>query len=334
MKLPSTPTFRELAGEGELPALQATAWLNSGPLSPARLRGKVVLVQFWTYTCINWRRTLPYVRAWSDKYRAAGLVVIGVHSPEFEFEKDVERVRKAVVDADIAYPVAVDSDHSIWNAFYNQYWPALYFADGRGRIRRHQFGEGEYDSSEKAIQELLIEAGANQVPRDLVRVQPSGPELSADWSDLGSEENYFGAARTSNFAAVLAARSGSGQPSVYAQPEPLLLNHWAVVGDWSVSRGFVALNRAPGRMLYRFHARDLHLVMGPGAPRAAVRFRVRIDGQPPGAAHGSDVDEQGNGVADAPRMYQLIRQPPPIRDRDFEIEFLDSPLRAFSMTFG
>ena len=330
---PMTSAPARLPVEGEFPSLGgATAWLNSPPLTPESLHGKVVLVDIWTYTCINWLRTLPYVRAWAAKYRDQGLVVIGVHSPEFPFEKDLENVRRSAKAMRVDYPIAVDSDMAIWRAFNNEYWPALYLVDAKGKIRYHQFGEGEYERTEKVIQQLLAEAGAHGADRGLTPVDARGPEVAADWRDLKSGENYVGYERTERFESPGGAPSGGRR--VYAAPATLRLNQWALVGDWTVESGAVALNKAPGRIAYRFHARDLHLVMGPAARGKSTRFRVLIDGKPPGAAHGIDVDDQGNGTATEPRVYQLIRQPMPISDRHFEIEFLDSGLEAFSFTFG
>jgi thiol-disulfide isomerase/thioredoxin len=319
--------------EGDLPSLGgATEWLNSPPLTAAGLRGKVVVVEFWTYSCINWLRTMPYVRAWAEKYKAQGLVVIGVHAPEFDFEKNIGNVRRAAREMKDDFPIAVDSDHAIWRAFDNEYWPALYFVDAKGRIRHHHFGEGDYDRSERVIQELLSEAGAGTVARDLVAVDGKGAEAAADWDSLGSAENYLGYERTQGFAS--AGASVPDKPHVYAAPARLRLNEWALSGDWTLGRQVASLNQPHGRIVYRFHARDLHLVMGPAASGAAVRFRVTVDGKPPGADHGVDVDEQGFGTATEPRLYQLIRQRRPIRDRQFEIEFLDSGVGAFSFTFG
>ena len=319
--------------EGEMASLSgATGWLNSPPLTTAGLRGKVVLVDFWTYTCINWLRTEPYVRAWAEKYKSQGLVVIGVHTPEFAFEHDVDNVRRAVKDMRIDYPVALDNNYAIWNAFKNEYWPALYFVDAQGRIRHHQFGEGGYDQSERVIQQLLSEAGASGISREFVSVDARGAEAPADWDNLKSRENYVGFERTENFSS--SGRAVLDKPHVYAAPARLKLNDWALAGDWTVGKPFVALNKPNGRIVYRFHARDLHLVMGPAARGAPVRFRVLIDGQPPGAAHGTDVDDQGNGTVTEQRLYQLIRQPKPVVDRQFEIEFLDSGVQAFAFTFG
>jgi thiol-disulfide isomerase/thioredoxin len=301
-------------------------------LTAAGLRGKVVVIDFWTYTCINWRRSLPYVRAWSEKYKDRGLVVVGVHTPEFAFEKDVDNVRRAVQDMRIDYPIAVDSNYAIWRAFKNQYWPALYFIDAQGRVRHHQFGEGEYGQSELIIQQLLKESGVDGISHDPVAVDARGAEAAADWRSLKSPENYVGYERTENFASP-----GGAAPDVrrvYTVPAALKLNEWALSGEWTMAKQGIVLNKANGRIAYRFHARDLHLVMGPLARGASVRFRVLIDGQSPGAAHGLDVDAQGNGTITEQRMYQLIRQPQPIADRQFEIEFLDPGAEAFAFTFG
>ena len=333
MGQPTTSAAIQLPIEGELPSLGgATGWLNSPPLTPAGLRGKVVLIDVWTYTCINWLRTLPYVRAWADKYKDRGLVVIGVHSPEFAFEKNIDNVRRAAKDMRVDYPIAIDSDHAVWGALKNEYWPALYIVDAQGRIRHHQFGEGGYEQSERIIQQLLAEAGNSGIGHDLVSVDARGAEVAADWSNLKSPENYVGYGRTENFA----SRGGAvlDKPHVYAAPERLKLNAWALLGDWTVQKQATVLNKPNGRIVYRFHARDLHLVMGPAARGASVRFRVLIDGKPPGAAHGIDVDDQGNGRVTEQRLYQLIRQPKPIADRQFEIEFLDSGAEAFAFTFG
>lgn len=330
---PTGPAVSSLPIEGELPSFGgAVAWLNSPPLTGADLRGKVVVVEFWTLSCINWLRTMPYVRAWAEKYKAQGLVVIGVHSPEFDFEKDIGNVRRAARDMKIDFPIAVDSSHAIWRAFDNEYWPALYFIDANGRIRHHHFGEGEYDRSERVIQELLAESGAATVGHDLVAVDGKGAEAAADWDSLKSGENYVGYARTQDFASP--GGVAADQPHVYAAPARLRLNQWALAGDWTMGKQVVLLNKPGGRIAYRFHARDLHLVMGPAAAGAAVRFRVFLDGKPPGPDHGVDVDDLGAGTATDQRLYQLIRQKKPIRDRQFEIEFLDPGIGAFSFTFG
>jgi thiol-disulfide isomerase/thioredoxin len=328
-----TPDAARSPIEGELSSLgSATEWLNSPPLSAASLRGKIVLIDFWTYTCINWLRSLPYVRAWAEKYRDQGLVVIGVHTPEFAFEKDIDNVRRAAQDMRLAYPIAIDNDYTIWRAFKNQYWPALYFVDAQGRQRHHQFGEGAYEQAEEMIQQLLAEAGAGGIGHDLVSVDARGVEAAADWGSLKSPENYVGYERTERFAspggAILAKRR------VYAAPAQLSLNHWALSGDWTVEKQATVLNEANGRIVYHFYARDLHLVMGPTTRGTSVRFRVRIDGQPPGAAHGTDVDDQGNGTVVEQRLYQLVRQSKPIADRQFEIEFLDPGVAAHAFTFG
>jgi thiol-disulfide isomerase/thioredoxin len=319
--------------EGELPALHgATTWLNSDPLTKNGLHGKVVLVGFWTYSCINWRRSLPYVRAWADRYRDDGLVVIGVHSPEFGFEHDVDNVRRAAREIMIDYPIAVDNDFAIWRAFENEFWPALYFIDEKGRIRHHKFGEGDYDKSEAVIQNLLTEAGARGLGSGLAPVNAAGPEVAADWFDLKSEENYLGYERTENFA----PHGGmvTGKSHTYALPRDLKLNHWALAGDWTADKQAIQMNAANGRIAYQFHARDLHLVIGPTAKGTPVRFRVSIDGQTPDLARGTDVDEIGQGTIAEPRMYHLIRQPKPIIDRRFEIQFLDPGAEAYSFTFG
>jgi thiol-disulfide isomerase/thioredoxin len=323
----------QLPIEGELPSLGgATGWLNSQPLTGASLRGKVVLVQFWTYTCINWLRTHPYVRAWAEKYKGQGLVVIGVHTPEFPFEKDVDNVRRALKEMRVMYPVALDSDYAIWRAFKNQYWPALYFIDAQGRIRHHQFGEGDYEQSERVIQQLLAEAGTGDAREELVSVVAGDIEAAADWDNLKSPENYVGYERTENFASPGGAIPDRSR--VYTAPTQLNLNQWALSGDWTVGKGAAVLNKASGRIAYRFHARDLHLVMGPAARGTSVRFRVALDGQLAVAAHGVDVNEQGSGTVREQRLYQLIRQTRPILDRRFEIEFLDPGAEAFAFTFG
>jgi thiol-disulfide isomerase/thioredoxin len=327
------PAAAALPVEGVLPSLGgATEWLNSQSLSAVGLLGHVVLINFWTYTCINWLRSLPYVRSWAEKYTDHGLVVIGVHTPEFAFERNVENVRRAVQDMRVNYPIAIDSDYAIWTAFDNHYWPALYFVDAQGQIRHHQFGEGEYEQSEMILQQLLAEAGSSEISHELVSVEGSGVEAAADWGSLRSGENYLGYERTENFASPGGAVLDS--PRVYAAPVRLRLNQWALTGDWTVGRQVTRLNAANGRIAYRFHARDLHLVMGPAARGASVRFRVLVDGQPPGAAHGSDVDDQGNGTLSEQRLYQLIRQAQPITDRLFEIEFLDPGVETYAFTFG
>jgi len=319
--------------EGTLPSFAgAIVWLNSQPLTPEALRGKVVLIDFWTYTCINWQRTEAYVRAWAERYKNQGLVVIGVHTPEFGFEKNVDNIRPALKMFRIDYPVAVDSDYAIWNAFGNRYWPAVYVADANGKIRYHQFGEGEYERTEAVIQQLLREAGYSGMGNDAVQVDARGSEVAADWDDLRSQENYLGRDQTQGFASGGSAPIGKSR--TYAAPPSLRLDQWALSGDWTVSPGAVALDKANGRIVYRFHARDLHLVMGPSSRGSSIRYRVLLDGRAPGAAHGADIDEQGNGTVTEQRMYQLIRQPKPITDRVFEIEFLDPDVEAYVFTFG
>jgi thiol-disulfide isomerase/thioredoxin len=329
-------TSIEAAGlpvEGQIPSLaRATAWLNSEPLRAQDLRGKVVLIDFWTYTCINWRRTLPYLRAWAQKYRDQGLVVIGVHTPELSFEKDVDNVRSAAREQRVDYPIAIDSDYAIWNAANNRYWPAAYLVDAQGRIRHHQFGEGNYEQLEVIIQRLLVEAGHGPFERQLVSVEGQGVEASADWGNLRSPETYVGYARAENFTS--SGGAARDRPRDYAAPARLELNEWGLAGNWTVRKESAVLNRANGTITYRFHARDLHLVMGPAARGTSIRFRVLIDGQPPGTSHGVDVDDAGHGRLDESRMYQLIRQPTAIADRQFEIEFLDPGAEVFIFTFG
>jgi len=323
----------DLPIEGNVPSLRgASGWLNSPQLQEADLRDKVVLFDFWTYSCINWRRTLPYLRAWSRKYKQHGLVVVGVHSPEFQFEKDIENVRQAANSMMIEYPIAIDSDLSIWRAFNNEYWPALYLADAKGRIRHHKFGEGDYDKSEYVIQKLLAENGATGFERSLASIDASGAELSADWRDLRSGENYLGYERTQNFA----SRGGAvaDKKHAYTAPSQLELNHWAPDGEWTARKQSISLNADKGRIAYQFQARDLHLVMGSMERGKKVPFQVSVDGQMPGGSHGVDVDAQGFGILEEPRMYQLIRQQGPVSARRFEIEFLDSGAEIYSITFG
>jgi thiol-disulfide isomerase/thioredoxin len=327
------PAAAQMPIEGDLPSLGgATGWLNSPPLTAAGLRGKVVLVDFWTYTCINWLRTLPYLRAWAQTYQDHGLVVVGVHTPEFDVEHDLDNVRRAVRDLGVDYPVAVDSDYAIWTAFDNHYWPALYVVDAQGQVRHHRFGEGGYQQVEMILRQLLTEAGAGGIDQDLVSVEAGGVEAPADWDSLWSPENYLGYERTENFASPDGAVLGTRQ--VYAVPARLRLNHWAVAGDWTVNRQAIVLNAPDGRIAYRFHARDLHLVMAPTAPGGPIRFRVLLDGQPPGDAHGVDVDDQGNGTVTEPRLCQLVRQPGPVTERTFEVTFLDPGVAAYAFTFG
>lgn len=330
-----TPLFAEEVEDRpsrELTAIgRATQWLNSPPVTAESLLGKAVLVDFWTYTCINWLRTLPYVRAWSQKY-THGLVVIGVHTPEFPFEHNLDNVRRAVQQMRVEYPVVIDNDYSIWRGFRNQYWPALYLLDPHGRVRHKQFGEGEYARSEQAIQHVLAEAAVANVGNGIVSLDGSGFEAAADWNNLRTPETYVGYERSENFASPGAVVLN--QRRAYVAPGRLGLNQWSLAGEWTMGTPATVLNKASGQIAFRFHARDVHLVMGPPRPDGRVRFRVTIDGQPPGAAHGIDVDESGNGTAVDQRLYQLIRQPAPIVDRTFAIEFLDAGVETFSFTFG
>jgi thiol-disulfide isomerase/thioredoxin len=321
-----------LPSEGRIPGLDgSTGWLNSSPLSPDDLRGKVVLVDFWTYTCINWLRTLGYVRAWAEKYEAQGLVVVGVHTPEFPFERDLDNVRWAAGEMEVHYPIALDSDYAVWDAFSNRYWPAVYIADPQGQIRHHQFGEGGYEECERVIQRLLREAGGDGIAEDLVSVAGEGFEAQADWSNLESPETYLGYAQAQNFASPGAEFD---EPHTYVVPEPLQRNEWALSGEWTVEKGASVLNGSDGRIAFRFHARDVHLVMAPRARGTYVPFRVLVDGKPPGAAHGLDVDEAGHGTVVQPRLYQLVREPESVRDRTFEISFLAPGVEAYVFTFG
>ncbi|HXY73666.1 MAG TPA: thioredoxin family protein [Actinomycetota bacterium] len=327
------PAELRLPVEGSLPSFDgATEWINSSPLTPGGLRGKVVLVQFWTYTCINWLRTLAYVRAWATRYKDQGLVVIGAHTPEFTFEHDIDNVRKAVRDMAIDYPVAVDSDFAIWRAFDNHYWPALYFADAQGRLRHHRFGEGEFEQSEMVIQQLLAEAGFADLGDDVVSIDPQGFEIAADWSNLESGENYVGYERTDGFASPEGI--APDERGVYTAPPQLRRNQWALSGDWTIAGEFAQLNERDGGITYRFHGRDLHLVMGPEVKGGSIPFRVLLDGQPPGPDHGEDIDRDGYGAATDQRLYQLVRRRGPIGDRTFEISFVDPGVRAYVFTFG
>jgi thiol-disulfide isomerase/thioredoxin len=315
--------------EGVLPSFDgATGWLNSQPLSTTDLRGKVVLVDFWTYTCINWLRTLAYVRAWAERYEDDGLVVIGVHTPEFPFEHDVENVREAVRAMNVHYPVALDNDYGVWDAFANRYWPAVYIARADGRIRHHHFGEGGYEECERVIQSLLRDNGRNGVDDDLVTVADDGLEAQADWANLETPETYLGSAQGERFA------SKQGDTDGYVVPEKLRVNHWALDGEWTIGSRACVLNRAGGRIAFRFHARDVHLVMAPPEPGVSVPFRVLVDGEAPGAGHGLDVDAAGEGTLSQPRLHQLIRDPGSITDRTFEITFLEPGVEAYAFTFG
>jgi thiol-disulfide isomerase/thioredoxin len=327
------PRTAPLPVEGRLPGFEgATGWLNSSPLTPEGLAGRVVLVDFWTYTCINWLRTLAFVRAWSERYRDQGLVVIGVHTPEFPFERDVANVRDAAQVMRVEYPIALDSDYGVWNAFGNRYWPAVYLADAEGRIRYHHFGEGEYDDGEWMIQHLLREAGGEGIDNELVSVAPDGFEAQADWTNLRSPETYLGYAQGQNLDSPDGVAYDG--PRSYVAPESLQLNHWALAGNWTIEAGASVLNDAGGRIVFRFHARDVHLVMGPRGRGASVPFRVLIDGEPPGHAHGIDVDEQGHGTVTQQRLHQLVRQQGSITDRTIEITFRAPGVEAYVFTFG
>jgi thiol-disulfide isomerase/thioredoxin len=310
----------------QMPSLDgATGWLNSKPLGLAELRGHVVLVDFWTLTCINWLRTEPYVRAWSQAYRDDGLVVIGAHTPEFSFEHEIERIRLATKAREIDYPVAVDNDYAIWSAFDNHYWPALYFIDVDGVIRDHHFGEGRYEQSERVIQRLL------GVKRDLVSVEGIGVEAEADWNHLRTPETYLGYERGEHLASP--ERAAFDQRQAYELPKHLPLNRWALAGEWTIGPENVVLDQAGGSIAYRFHARDAHLVLSPGE-RKPIPFRVRLDGEAPGRSHGVDVDEDGNGLLRDGRLYQLVRERDGVRERTLEITFLEPGAEAYAFTFG
>ena len=321
--------------EGRLPSLDgADSWINSPPLTEESLRGKVVVVYFWTYSCINCLRSIPYVRAWAERYKNQGLAVIGVHAPEFAFEKNPLNVRRAVSELKVAFPVAIDNDFLVWRAFENHYWPALYVADVQGRIRYHHNGEGEYDESESVIRQLLEEAGGTVAPAAAVPVDAPGAQAASDTADIRSPEAYIGYENGTGPASPGGALRD--QARGYAMPAALALNEWGLSGHWTVERQRAVLDQPGGRIAYRFHARDLHLVLGPGPGNDAkpVRFRISIDGQPPGCSHGADVDDSGLGTITSQRLYQLLRQTPPIRDRLFEIEFVDPGAEAFVFTFG
>ncbi|MGH9485252.1 MAG: cytochrome c biogenesis protein DipZ, partial [Terriglobales bacterium] len=323
----------KLDNEGTMPALQgAVAWINSPPLNRKSLRGKVVLVDFWTYSCINCLRSLPYIEGWAQKYKSQGLVVIGVHSPEFAFERDVSNVRAAVKRLKLTFPVAVDSNHTIWNAFNNQYWPADYFVDASGIIRFHHFGEGQYDESERVIQELLAKAHHQKsAPGGFVRDTGSGAEAAADASQIGSPETYIGYARGERFDSPQRLRTD--QTATYSAPLRASLNQWGLAGTWHVGAEMAVLEKAGGEVIYRFHARDLHMVLGSGTGKP-IRFRIWIDGTPPGPDHGVDTNAQGFGTVTGYRLYQLVRQKGGVEDRTFTIQFLDPGVKVFTFTFG
>ena len=319
----------DLPVEGQLPSLAALGpWINGAPLDPRQLKGKVVVIDFWTYSCINCIRSLPYVRAWDERYRRDGLVVIGVHAPEFAFERSPANVRKAVADLGIRYPVALDNNYAVWNALKNNYWPAHYFFDAQGRQRYHHFGEGDYEGSEMVIRQLLAEAGRAPKAGGMAQAAARGAEASAAFASLNSPETYLGYARAERFA------SPGGQAEDRAKAysgAPLSLNDWSLEGNWTVGKQSAVLNSAPGAISFRFHARDLHLVLGAAKP---ARFRMTIDGKPPGADAGVDAKPDGTGVVSGERLYQLVRQKGAVRDRTFRIEFTDPGVEAFAFTFG
>ena len=315
--------------EGGMPSLSgAVEWLNSPPLTPEALKGKVVVVDFWTYSCINCLRSIPYVRAWAEKYKDQGLVVIGVHTPEFAFEKNIDNVKKAVADLKIGFPVAIDNDYAIWRAFKNRYWPADYFIDAQGRIRDHSFGEGDYAASEHVIQQLLTKAGEANVSGGLVTVNASGAEAASDADNDRSSETYIGYGRAEKFVSPGGVIKGG--PHVYAAGMPKL-NEWGLSGDWTVGEERAVLNKKDGSIVYRFHARDLHLVLGSARNGNPVRFRVTIDGKPPGDSHGADVDADGQGVVTGQRLYQLVRQNGAIADHTIRDPFPRSRRRGLRL---
>jgi thiol-disulfide isomerase/thioredoxin len=319
--------------EGHMPSFQgATQWLNSEPLTPEGLRGRVVLVDFWTYTCVNWLRTLPYVRAWDAKYRDDGLTVLGVHTPEFGFEHDIDNVIAHSRNLDVEFPIAVDSDYGVWRAFDNHFWPAVYIADAEGRIRFHHFGEGEYAMTEMVIQQLLLGAGAQEIDQNLVSVEPRGLEVAADWATLRSPESYLGYGQSTGFASEEVA--AFDRPHTYERYGQLPLNYWDLSGKWTVARHAAVLNEPGGRIGFQFHARDVNLVMGPASKGASIPFRVYLDGNVADGALGTDVDSDARGIVTDQRTYQLIRQSGSIDDRRFEIEFAESGLEAYCFTFG
>jgi cytochrome c biogenesis protein CcdA/thiol-disulfide isomerase/thioredoxin len=333
MQAKSAGQSEELPVEGPLPSLSgAVEWLSSKPLTAEDLKGKVVLVDFWTYSCINCLRAIPYVRAWAEKYRDHGLVVIGVHAPEFAFERNVENVNRAISTLKIGYPVAIDNDYKIWRAFENEYWPAHYFIDAKGLIRHHHFGEGEYDESERVIQKLLADAGDGNVPTGVVAVNASGAEAASAKADVESPETYIGYNRIDHFVSPGGVVQDTSH--VYAAAGSPQLNDWSLAGSWTIGGERAVLNEKDGSIVYRFHARDLHLVLGPAPDGSPVRFRVTIDGAAPGAAHGVDVDLEGQGVVTAQRLYQLVREPEAVVDHTFEIRFLDPGVQAYAFTFG
>jgi thiol-disulfide isomerase/thioredoxin len=329
--VPQASAAAKLPVEGMMPPLDgAVAWLNSPPLTSQALRGKVVLVDFWTYSCINCLRSIPYVRAWAEKYKDKGLVVIGIHTPEFAFERQTANVKKAAADLGIDYPIAIDNKYQLWRAFNNNYWPAHYFIDAQGRIRHHHFGEGDYDQSERVIQELLAENGV-ETSSDLAAIDAKGAQAAADVDDMLSPETYIGYEKAENFASPGGFAKDAAKTYADGQPR---LNEWGLTGDWTVGAERAVLDKAGGGIVFGFHARDLHLVLRPSEGGAPVRFRVTVDGAPPGDDHGVDVDANGEGVVTEERLYQLVRQHGAVADHTFRIEFLDPGVEAYSFTFG
>jgi thiol-disulfide isomerase/thioredoxin len=310
----------------------ATDWLNSPPLTGADLRGRVVLVDFRTYTCINWLRSLPHVRAWEEAYRDSGLVVVGVHAPEFSFEHDVDNVRRAMRDRSVGHPVAIDGHFAVWRSFHNHFWPARDLADAGGRLRHHSFGEGGYEEDETVLRQLLVEAGAGDLGPEPAPVDARGIEAPADWGTLRSAETYLGYDRTSGFAS--SPEVVPDRPHAYTAAERLRLGHWSLAGSWTVGSESSSSIEPGGRLTCRFHARDLHLVVAPPAPGATVRFRVQLDGRPPGTDHGLDVDSSGQGTVTEPRLYQLLRRRGRVTGGTFEVEFLDPGVAVYALTFG
>jgi thiol-disulfide isomerase/thioredoxin len=329
-----------LAGDGTILPVEgrlapfdgATGWLNSQPLTPKGLRGQVVLVDFWTYTCVNWLRTLPYLRAWDAKYGDAGLTIVGAHTPEFGFERELTNVTRESQRLGVSWPIAIDSDYGVWKAFANHYWPAAYLADGEGRLRYHHFGEGEYGATEMAIQQLLVEAGATLVDMDLVMVEPTGLEVAADWRTLRSPETYVGYRQASGF--VQEAVASYDARAVYIAPERLALNQWGLAGGWTVAGHAAISHDAGSRIAFQFHARDVNLVMGPVAAGRPVPYRVYLDGQSARDARGADLDGDAEGTVDVQRTYQLVRQTGTVKEHRFEIEFLEAGAEAYCFTFG
>jgi thiol-disulfide isomerase/thioredoxin len=331
---PHLPAVSGAHSEGELPSLSgASSWLNSAPVTPEALRGRVVVIDFWTYSRINCLRSLPYVEAWYSRYKDHGLVVIGVHTPEFAFERNEDNVRRAVSDLGISYPVALDNDYAIWRAFNNQYWPAHYFVDSTGQIRGHNFGEGDYDQSEQIIRQLLTEAGDTNLPLPGTGIADvNGVQAAADMTHVQSPETYLGYRRAQSFASPGGLVHDS--PHSYQLPVSLALNQWALAGSWAVDPEKAVLNAAPGKIEFRFFARDLHLVLGQSADGKPVRFRVQLDGAAPGANHGTDTDADGSGIIREQRLYQLIRQSGEVGRHVFSIEFEDGNVQAYAFTFG